>query len=250
MKSNLLSRNRFDAVLFDLDGVLTATAKVHAACWKRMFDEYLRMREAKTGELFRPFEIQTDYKTYVDGKPRYDGVRDFLKSRAIDLPEGNPDDPPDSATVCGLGNRKNHMINDVLQSEGVEPYEGSIALVRELRRQGIKTAVVSSSQNCLAVLQAAKMADLFDARVDGNVAGRLGLRGKPAPDTFLAAATHLGVSPQRAVVVEDAISGVQAGRAGRFGLVIGVARKGEGDVLQDNGADVVVTDLSELLQDH
>jgi beta-phosphoglucomutase family hydrolase len=250
MKSNLLSRNRFDAVLFDLDGVLTATAKVHAACWKRMFDEYLRMREAKTGELFRPFEIQTDYKTYVDGKPRYDGVRDFLKSRAIDLPEGNPDDPPDSVTVCGLGNRKNHMINDVLQSEGVEPYEGSIALVRELRRQGIKTAVVSSSQNCLAVLQAAKMADLFDARVDGNVAGRLGLRGKPAPDTFLAAATHLGVSPQRAVVVEDAISGVQAGRAGRFGLVIGVARKGEGDVLQDNGADVVVTDLSELLQDH
>lgn len=249
MKSNLLSRNRFDAVLFDLDGVLTATAKVHAACWKRMFDEYLRMREAKTGELFRPFEIQTDYKTYVDGKPRYDGVRDFLKSRAIDLPEGNPDDPPDSATVCGLGNRKNHMINDVLQSEGVEPYEGSIALVRELRRQGMKTAVVSSSQNCLAVLQAAKMADLFDARVDGNVAGRLGLRGKPAPDTFLAAATHLGVSPQRAVVVEDAISGVQAGRAGRFGLVIGVARKGEGDVLKDQGADVVVADLSELLED-
>jgi beta-phosphoglucomutase family hydrolase len=249
MKSHLLSRNRFDAVLFDLDGVLTATAKVHAACWKRMFDEYLRMRAAKTGVSFRPFEIQTDYKTYVDGKPRYDGVRDFLKSRAIDLPEGNPSDPPTAETVCGLGNRKNDMINDVLESEGVEPYEGSIALVRQLRRQGMKTAVVSSSQNCLTVLQAAKMADLFDARVDGGVAAQLDLRGKPSPDTFLAAATQLGVWPQRAVVVEDAISGVQAGRAGRFGLVIGVARKGEGDALKDNGADVVVADLSELVED-
>ena len=250
MKLDFLSQNRFDAVLFDLDGVLTATAKVHAACWKRMFDDYLRMRGAKKQESFRPFDIQTDYKTYVDGKPRYDGVRDFLKSRAIELPEGHPNDLPDSETVCGLGNRKNDMINDVLESEGVEPYKGSVALVRELRRQGIKTAVVSSSQNCLAVLQAAKMADLFDARVDGEVASRRDLRGKPAPDTFLAAATDLGVSPQRAVIVEDAISGVQAGRAGRFGLVIGVARKGEGDVLKDNGADVVVTDLSELLQDH
>ena len=250
MKFDLLSRNKFDAVLFDLDGVLTATAKVHAACWKKMFDEYLRMRGTKTRESFRPFEIQTDYKTYVDGKPRYDGVRDFLKSRAIDLPEGHPGDPPTAETVCGLGNRKNDMINDVLESEGVEPYEGSVALVRQLRLQGIKTAVVSSSQNCLAVLQAATMADLFDARVDGEVASRRHLRGKPAPDTFLAAATDLGVSPPRAVVVEDAISGVQAGRAGGFGLVIGVARKGEGDALKDNGADVVVTDLSELLQDH
>jgi beta-phosphoglucomutase family hydrolase len=249
MKSSLLSRNRFDAVLFDLDGVLTATAKVHAACWKRMFDDYLRMRAAKKGESFRTFEIQSDYKAYVDGKPRYDGVRDFLKSRAIELPEGNADDPPEVETVCGLGNRKNDMINDVLQSEGVEPYEGSIALVRQLRRQGMKTAVVSSSQNCLAVLEGAKMADLFDARVDGDVASRLNLRGKPAPDTFLAAATHLAVPPQRAVVIEDAISGVQAGRAGRFGLVIGVARKGEGDVLKDQGADVVVADLSELLED-
>jgi len=249
MKVDVLSRKRFDAVLFDLDGVLTATAKVHAACWKRMFDDYLRMRATKKSESFFPFEIQSDYKTYVDGKPRYDGVRDFLKSRGIELPEGHPDDPPTAETVCGLGNRKNDMINDVLESEGVEPYEGSVALVRQLRGQGIKTAVVSSSQNCLAVLEAAKMADLFDARVDGDVASRLELRGKPAPDTFLAAATRLGVSPQRAVVVEDAISGVQAGRAGQFGLVIGVARKGEGDVLQDNGADVVVTDLSELLED-
>jgi beta-phosphoglucomutase family hydrolase len=249
MKSNLLSRHRFDAVLFDLDGVLTATAKVHAACWKRMFDEYLRLRELKRGEEFRAFDIQTDYKTYVDGKPRYDGVRDFLKSRSIDLPEGKADDPPTAETVCGLGNRKNNMINDVLESEGVEPYEGSVLLVQQLRRQGMKTAVVSSSQNCLVVLQAAKMADLFDTRVDGEVAGRLDLRGKPAPDTFLAAATSLGVSPLRAVVVEDAISGVQAGRAGRFGLVIGVARKGEGDALKENGADVVVADLGELVQD-
>ncbi|HJR76409.1 MAG TPA: beta-phosphoglucomutase family hydrolase [Nitrospiraceae bacterium] len=249
MKWDLLSRDRFDAVLFDLDGVLTATAKVHAACWKTMFDEYLRTRANKTGESFRPFDIQADYKAYVDGKLRYDGVRDFLKSRAIELPEGNPDDPPSAATVCGLGNRKNDMINEVLQSEGVEPYEGSVVLVRQLRRKGMKTAVVSSSHNCLAVLQAAKVADLFDVRVDGEVADRLHLRGKPAPDTFLAAAKQLGVPPQRAVVVEDAIAGVQAGRAGRFGLVVGVARKGEADALKDNGADVVVGDLSELVHE-
>ena len=249
MKWDVLSRKQFDAVLFDLDGVLTATAKIHAACWKRMFDDYLRMRTNKTGGHFQPFEIETDYKAYVDGKLRYDGVRDFLKSRTIELPEGSPDDPPSVETVCGLGNRKNDMINDVLESEGVEPYQGSIALVRQLRRQGVKTAVVSSSHNCLAVLQAAKIADLFDARVDGEVADRLHLRGKPAPDTFLAAATQLGVSPKRAVVVEDAIAGVQAGRAGRFGLVVGVARKGEADALKDNGADVVVADLSELVQD-
>jgi beta-phosphoglucomutase family hydrolase len=249
VKWDLLSRARFDAVLFDLDGVLTATAKVHAACWKRTFDEYLRMRADRTGERFLPFDIQADYKGYVDGKLRYDGVRDFLKSRAIELPEGGPDDAPTAETVCGLGNRKNDMINDVLQSEGVEPYQGSVALVRQLRRNGMKTAVVSSSHNCLAVLQAAQMADLFDTRVDGDVADRRHLRGKPAPDTFLAAASQLGVSPQRAVVVEDAIAGVQAGRDGRFGLVVGVARKGEVDALKDNGADVVVADLSELVQD-
>jgi beta-phosphoglucomutase family hydrolase len=249
MKWDLLSRDRFDAVLFDLDGVLTATAKIHAACWKRMFDEYLRMRADRTAEPFRPFDIQADYKAYVDGKLRYDGVRDFLNSRAIELPEGNPDDPGSAETVCGLGNRKNDMINDVLQSEGVEPYEGSVVLVRHLRRKGMKTAVVSSSHNCLAVLQAAQMADLFDARVDGDVADRLHLRGKPAPDTFLAAASQLDVPPQRAVVVEDAIAGVQAGRAGQFGLVIGVARKGEDEALKDNGADVVVADLSHLVHE-
>ena len=249
MKWDLLSRDRFDAVLFDLDGVLTATAKVHAACWKKMFDEYLLMRANKIGEAFRPFDIEKDYLAYVDGKLRYDGVRDFLKSRAIELPEGSPDDAPTAETVCGLGNRKNDMVNDVLQSEGVEPYQGSVALVRQLRGKGMKTAVVSSSHNCLAVLQAAKMADLFDARVDGEVADRLQLRGKPAPDTFLAASKQLGVPPQRAVVVEDAIAGVQAGRDGRFGLVVGVARKGDVDALKDNGADVVVADLSELVHD-
>jgi beta-phosphoglucomutase family hydrolase len=249
MKWDLLSRDRFDAVLFDLDGVLTATAKVHAACWKKMFDEYLLKRANKTGEASRPFDIKRDYLAYVDGKLRYDGVRDFLKSRAIELPEGSPDDPPTAETVCGLGNRKNDMVNDVLQTEGVEPYQGSLALVRQLRGKGMKTAVVSSSHNCLAVLQAAKMADLFDARVDGEVADRLQLRGKPAPDTFLAASKQLGVPPQRAVVVEDAIAGVQAGRDGRFGLVVGVARKGDVDALKDNGADVVVADLSELVHD-
>jgi beta-phosphoglucomutase family hydrolase len=249
MKWDLLSRDRFDAVLFDLDGVLTATAKVHAACWRKMFDEYLRMRANKTGETFRPFDIEKDYLAYVDGKLRYDGVRDFLKSRAIELPEGSPDDPPSAETVCGLGNRKNDMVNDVIQTEGVEPYHGSLALVRQLRGKGMKTAVVSSSHNCLAVLQAAKMADLFDARVDGEVADRLQLRGKPAPDTFLAASKQLGAPPQRAVVVEDALAGVQAGRAGRFGLVVGVARKGDVDALKDNGADVVVADLSEFVHD-
>ncbi len=249
MRSGLLSPKRFDAVLFDLDGVLTATAKIHAECWKRMFDEYLGMRANKMGEAFRVFEIERDYQAYVDGKLRYDGVRDFLRSRAIELPEGHPDDLPTAETVCGLGNRKNDMVDEVLESEGVEAYPASAVLVRQLRRQGTKTAVVSSSHNCLAVLQAAKMADLFDARVDGDVAVRLHLRGKPAPDTFLVAAAELGASPGRVVVVEDAIAGVQAGRAGRFGLVIGVARKGDGDALKNNGADVVIADLSELVQD-
>ena len=245
---NPIARDGFDAVLFDLDGVLTATAKVHAACRKKMFDEYLRKRAAENNEPFQPFDIETDYRLYVDGKPRFDGVRDFLRSRGIHLPEGNPDAPPGSETVCGLGNRKNEMIKAVIESEGVEAYEGSVALVRHLRSEGIKTAVVSSSQNCEAVLVAAKIADLFDVRVDGEVADQLRLAGKPAPDTYLKAAEQLGVDPKRAVVVEDALSGVQAGRDGGFGLVIGVARKGNADELKGNGADIVVTDLGELLR--
>jgi alpha,alpha-trehalase len=239
--------DRFDAVLFDLDGVLTATAKLHATCWKKMFDEYLLQRATTSGEAFQPFKIATDYKRYVDGKLRYDGVRAFLESRGIDLPWGNPEDPPDRVTVCGLGNRKNELVQGFLASGAVKVFESSVALVRQLRDAGIKTAVVSASKNCRAILEAGGIADLFDARVDGVVAAQLQLAGKPAPDTFLEGARQLGVEPERAVVVEDAVSGVQAGRAGGFGLVIGVDRKGDPEALRNNGADVVVTDLGVLL---
>lgn len=241
-----LTRERFDAALFDLDGVLTETAKVHAACWKRLFDSYLRERAARSGEAFRPFDIEADYLTYVDGKHREDGVRSFLASRGIELPEGKPGDSAESETVSGLGSRKDAFVKEVLESQGVDAYPDAVALVRALRKQGMRTAVVSSSRNCRAVLEAAGIADLFDARVDGEVAAERGLPGKPAPDTFLAAAEDLGVQPSRAAVIEDAISGVQAGRAGGFGLVIGVARHGEAAALRESGADVVVDDLSAL----
>ena len=238
----------YDAVLFDLDGVLTATVKVHAASWKRMFDEFLAARADATGEPFQPFDIDVDYKLHVDGKPRFDGVRDFLHSRDIDLAEGQLDDPPARDSVYGLGHRKNLLVNEILDRDGVEVYEGSVTLVRQLLADGIKTAVVTSSRNGEAVLAAAGISDLFELRVDGIVAARDNLRGKPAPDTFLAAAKLLGVAPARAVVVEDAISGVQAGRAGNFGLVIGVAREDNADALAENGAQVVVADLSELVR--
>ena len=237
----------FDAVLFDLDGVLTSTATIHSSCWKTMFDDFLRHRAAKKKEAFRPFEIATDYKPYVDGKLRYEGVRSFLASRDIALAEGTPEDPPTADTVCGLGNRKDELVKAAIDRGEVEPYPGSVALVRWLREQGIRTAVVSSSNNCEHVLRAAGILDLFEVRVDGLVASKLGLPGKPAPDTFLEAARILGVSPTRAVVVEDALSGVQAGRAGGFGLVVGVDREGSGDALRTAGADIVVTDLAELL---
>jgi HAD superfamily hydrolase (TIGR01509 family) len=212
-----------------------------------MFDDFLGRRAAQGKEPFQPFDIETDYKLYVDGKPRYEGVRSFLASRSISLAEGTPRDLPTAETVCGLGNRKDELVKAAIDRGEVEPYPGSVALVRRLREQGIRTAVVSSSNNCEEVLRAADMLDLFEARVDGLVASRLHLPGKPAPDTFLAAARMLGVSPARAVVVEDAIAGVRAGRAGGFGLVIGVDREGSGDALRAQGADVVVTDLEELL---
>jgi alpha,alpha-trehalase len=244
----LLPRDRFDAVLFDLDGVLTDTAKVHAACWKTMFDRFLQKRAAAAGEPFRPFDVGTDYLAHVDGKLRQDGVRDFLRSREIELPEGAPDDPSGRETVCGLGNRKDDLVNEILDTEGVDRYEGSVDLIRELRSEGMKTAVVSASRNCPAVLEAAGISDLFDARVDGAVAAELGLPGKPAPDTYLEAARRLGVEPKRAAIVEDAISGVQAGRDGGFGLVIGVARHIEAGELEARGAHVVVSDLGDLLE--
>lgn len=237
---------RFAAVLFDLDGVLTDTARIHAAAWKRMFDDFLRRRAERRGEDFVAFDVDRDYKRFVDGMPRYDGVRRFLESRGIDLPEGGPEDPPDAETVHGLGNRKNLLVNELLEHGGVEPYPGSVTLVHQLRDRDVRTAVVSSSKNCAAVLEAAGIADLFDVRVDGKVATELDLPGKPAPDTYLEAARRVGVRPEDAVVVEDAISGVEAGRDGHFGLVVGVDREGDPQALRDHGADLVVADLGEL----
>jgi beta-phosphoglucomutase family hydrolase len=241
-----ISRYRYDAVLLDLDGVITDTAGIHAACWKQMFDEYLQKRATQRGEAFHPFDVATDYRLYVDGKPRYDGVRDFLRSRGIQLAEGSPDDPPEAETVDGLGNRKNDLVNKIIEEKGVEPYEGSVTFIRRLRHQGFKIAVVTSSQNCTAVLKAAKLDHFFDLQVDGNVIHAEYLAGKPAPDTYLRAAQLLGVEPGRAVVIEDALSGVEAGAAGGFGLVIGVARKGNSEELQRHGAHLVVNDLGEL----
>ncbi|MCG6875564.1 MAG: beta-phosphoglucomutase family hydrolase [Betaproteobacteria bacterium] len=243
----MITRDRFDAVLFDLDGVLTDTAQIHASSWKRMFDEFLQRRAVARREEFHPFEIATDYKLHVDGKPRYDGVRDFLHARGIDLPEGAPEDGPDAETVCGLGNRKNDLVNAAIAAGEVVTYPGSVALVRRLRDEGIKCAVVTSSQNRAAVLEAAAISDLFDVAVDGNTIIELGLAGKPAPDSFLQAAKALGIPPKRAVVVEDALSGVEAGANGRFGLVIGVARHGDAEELKRRGAHVVVADLAELV---
>jgi beta-phosphoglucomutase family hydrolase len=242
-----IARDRYDAVLFDLDGVITDTAKLHAACWKQMFDEYLQKRATQRGEAFRSFDIATDYRLYVDGKPRFDGVRDFLASRGIRLPEGSMDDPPEAETVGGLGNRKNDLVNRIIGERGVEPYEGSVKLIHQLRRRGFKIAVVTSSQNCTAVLKAAKLEDFFDVQVDGNMIHAQHLAGKPAPDTFLTAAKLLGVEPTRAIVIEDAISGVEAGSAGNFGLVIGVARKGNAEELRHHGAHMAVNDLGELV---
>jgi beta-phosphoglucomutase family hydrolase len=236
----------YRAVLFDLDGVLTDTASIHSACWKQTFDRYLRARAERTGEPFVEFDAEGDYHRYVDGKPRYDGVRSFLASRNITLPEGNPADSPGTDTICALGNRKNVLINEVLATEGVEPYPGSLRLLDELETAGVHMAVVSSSKNAPAVLDAAGIAPRFETVVDGTVAAKSGLPGKPAPDTFLDAARRLGVPREEAVVVEDAISGVEAGRNGAFGLVIGVARAGNEDALSAAGADLVVADLGEL----
>jgi beta-phosphoglucomutase family hydrolase len=246
-ESARITRDRYDAVLLDLDGVITDTANLHAACWKQMFDQYLQQRAAQRDETFRPFDLATDYLLYVDGKPRFDGVRAFLTSRGIQLPEGSSDDPPQIESVCGLGNRKNELVNKVIEEVGVEPYEGSVKLIRQLRDQGFKTAVVTSGQNCTVVLKAAKLDGFFEVRVDGNTIHAQQLAGKPAPDTFLMAAKLLGVEPARTVIIEDAISGVQAGFNGNFGLVIGIARKGNAEELQRHGAHVVVNDLGELV---
>lgn len=230
------------ACLFDLDGVLTRTATVHMAAWKRTFDEYLQSAEPGA----RPFD-QDDYNRFVDGKPRADGVRDFLASRDITLPEGEPGDPPDAATVQGIAARKNVLVLQELDEQGVEVYPGSLRYLRAVRAAGLPVAVVTASANGEQVIAVGGFADLIDARIDGVVAARDELGGKPAPDTFLAGARALGVDPAHAVVFEDALSGVAAGRAGGFGYVVGVDRVGQAEGLAGAGADVVVTDLAELL---
>jgi beta-phosphoglucomutase family hydrolase len=233
--------------LFDLDGVLTQTAKVHNAAWAEMFDDYLRERATRLGEPFVPFDPGRDYNAYVDGRPRADGVRTFLESRGIVLPEGTPEDPPGVETVNGLGNRKNEQVLRRIREHGVEVYEGSVQYLRACVEAGLRRAVVSASANCREVLEAAGLSDLVEVRVDGVVAVEQGLRGKPHPDTFLAAAKRLGATPDQAAVFEDATAGVQAGRAGKFGHVVGVDRVGHAEDLLANGASIVVVDLADLL---
>ncbi|MBG0857660.1 beta-phosphoglucomutase family hydrolase [Streptomyces spinoverrucosus] len=237
------------ACLFDLDGVLTQTAKVHAAAWKETFDAYLRQRAEREGDTFVPFDAVKDYDDYVDGRPREDGVRTFLASRGIELPDGSPDDGPDQETVQGVGNRKNQLVLRMIREQGVEPYEGSVAFVRAARDAGLRRAVVSSSANCRDVLVAAGIEGLFEGRVDGITTREQGLHGKPAPDTYLAGARLLGVDPGAAAVFEDALAGVEAGRAGNFGVVVGVDRVGQAAELRRHGADLVVTDLAQLLEE-
>lgn len=235
----------FDAVIFDMDGVLTQTASVHAAAWKRMFDAYLLVRSKRTGEAFREF-THGDYLAWVDGRPRYEGVKRFLASRGIQLPEGSLEDVPGTETACGLGNAKDQLFTRVLDEEGAEVFPSTLRLIEQLRASGILLGVASSSKNCALILRKAGMAHLFQTRVDGQGSAELGLRGKPEPDIFLAAARNLHVLPARAAIVEDAVSGVQAGRHGRFGLVLGIARHGNEEELRQAGADLVVRDLDEI----
>ncbi|HJR91764.1 MAG TPA: beta-phosphoglucomutase family hydrolase [Acidimicrobiia bacterium] len=232
----------FDAVLFDLDGVLTSTARVHAAAWKRTFDDFL----AAVAPDQTPFDIAADYRAHVDGRPRYDGVATFLASRGIELPRGDPSDPPGWGTICAVGNKKNDLVTELLATEGAEVYPGSQALLDALIPLDLALAVVSASANAADVLAAAGIGDRFEVLVDGRVAAELGLAGKPQPDPFLEAARRLGVQPARAVVVEDAVAGVEAGVAGGFGAVIGVDRHHDPDALATAGATIVVSDLGEL----
>jgi trehalose-phosphatase len=243
-----LSRRDLDAVIFDLDGVITDTASVHQSAWKRLFDDYLRKRAVEPGESFAEFTPE-DYRRYVDGKPRYDGVRAFLASRDIELPEGDPSDPPGTETVCGLGNTKNEWFLATLREEGIEVFESTVALVRNLQAAGFHTAIISASKNAGPVLEAAGLGDLFEERVDGLEQARMGFPGKPDPAVFLIAAERLGAESSRAAIVEDALAGVEAGRRGGFRLVIGVDRTGDAEGLMRSGADVVVSDLRDVSVD-
>ena len=234
-----MKNHQYKAVILDLDGVITQTARLHALAWKQMFDDYLPEQQA-------PFSLKSDYYTYVDGKPRYDGVRSFLESRGIELPQGSPEELPEKKTICGLGNRKNEIFLEMLEKEGVETYPDTVEQICYWREQGVKIAVISSSRNCKAVLKAAGLTEVFDVKVDGVDSERLDLQGKPEPDIFWQAAHQLGVEPKQAIVVEDAIAGVEAGRAGGFKLVVGVVRDGNSEALRSHGADLVVRDLRDF----
>jgi len=241
-----ISRTDFNAVIFDLDGVVTNTAQLHAIAWKRMFDDFLSKYTARLNKPFQPFDADEDYRLYVDGKPRFDGVKSFLGARGIDLPEGRPDDTPGTETVHGLGTLKNDYFLRHIRENGVDVYKTTVDLIRQLKKQGFRTAIISSSKNCAMILDSANLSDLFEVRVDGVDSEVLGIKGKPAPDIFLEAAKQLKVEPGHSVVIEDAISGVKAGKAGNFGLVIGVARTGDRESLLKSGADIAVEDLSEI----
>lgn len=236
----------FDAVIFDMDGVITKTALTHALAWKKMFDEYLRKRETEHNEKFVEFTHAGDYLPFVDGKPRYKGVASFLESRGIEIPFGNPSDLPGDETCCGLGNRKNEAFNEVLEKEGVLVYQSTVDLIYELKKAGIKLGVASSSKNCKPVLERVDLLNVFEARVDGVVSAELGLHGKPEPDIFTTACDMVNVKYARSIVVEDAVSGVQAGAKGNFGLTIGIARENNKKELEEGGADIVVEDLEEI----
>jgi trehalose 6-phosphate phosphatase len=235
-----------DAAVFDLDGVITFTARVHAAAWKELFDGYLKSLQARSGRMYRPFD-SNDYRLYVDGRPRYDGVQTFLNSRGIALPYGTPSDAADRETICGLGNRKNLFLRKKLGELGVDTDDAAVRLVRELKSRGVRVGVASSSKNTTLVLERAHLSDLFQAQVDGVVSEQLKLKGKPNPDIFLTCLHQLGgKNPQRAMVTEDAVAGVEAGRAGGFGLVLGVDRGGNEAELSRNGADWVISDFAQV----
>ncbi len=242
----LISKYSFDAVVFDLDGVVTQTARLHARAWKKAFDDYLHLRSKRDNEPFKEFVYEDDYLPYIDGRPRYQGVKCFLESREINIPFGNPSDEPHKETICGIGNAKNKNFREVLDKEGAEVYESTISLIKILREKGVRIGVASSSKNCRTILQYAGIEELFETRIDGEVSSKLGLKGKPEGDIFVTAAREMGAFPARSVVVEDAISGVKAGRNGGFGLVLGIARKNNIAKLLENGADVVVEDLSQI----
>ncbi|MFP3879826.1 MAG: trehalose-phosphatase, partial [Dehalococcoidia bacterium] len=246
MRKRQLDLSDINAVIFDMDGVITNTAAVHAAAWKQMFDEYLKKRAKQHGQQFQPFDADTDYHRYVDGKPRYDGVKSFLESRGISLPYGNPEDEPDRETICGLGNRKNQYFLERLESQGADIYESSVKLVRQLQSNGVRTAVISASRNAEAVLKAAGVQGLFNIKVDGVDSTELQLKGKPDPAIFLEAAKRLEVKPEQAAIVEDSLAGVEAGQRGKFKMVIGVDRANQADDLRERGADIVVQELSEV----